>query len=82
MLLLALAAFVFAAEPQQDQEAAEQYFRVHGVYPSWYPYGAVRSYTAGYPYAYGYNYGAYPYGAVRSYYGAYPAYGYGYNYAY
>ncbi|XP_057377129.1 uncharacterized protein LOC130698489 [Daphnia carinata] len=85
-LILALAAFVFAAETQQDQETAEQYYRVHGVYPSWYSYGVVRNY--GYPYGYnaaaypyGLNYGAFPYG-VRSFYGAYPNYGYGYSYGY
>jgi hypothetical protein len=75
---VALAACVVSMETQ-DQETAEQYFRIHGVYPSWYPYGAtafngVRSYpyTAGYPY----TYGAYPaatYAGVKSFYGAYPA---------
>ncbi|XP_046637661.1 uncharacterized protein LOC124315952 [Daphnia pulicaria] len=65
LLLLALAAIVFAMETQ-DQESAEQYYRIHGVYPSWYPYGAVRAFGS---YPYGYNYGAYPFG-VRNYYGA------------
>jgi hypothetical protein len=78
LLLLALAAIVFAMETQ-DQESAEQYYRIHGVYPSWYPYGAVRAFGS---YPYGYNYGAYPFG-FRNYYGAaYPGYGYGYGYAY
>ena len=63
---------VLAAEPQQqDQEGAEQFYHIHGFYPSWYPaLGAVRVY----PYAYGhYNYyGAYPYGVIP---GAQPTYG-------
>jgi hypothetical protein len=53
----------------QDQETAEQYFRIHGVYPSWYPYGAtafngVRAFPyTGYPAA-----TAYPgYPAVAAY---------------
>ncbi|KAK4001938.1 hypothetical protein OUZ56_003802 [Daphnia magna] len=79
LLTLALATFVFAVETQQDQETAEQYYHVHGVYPSWYPYGAVRSYR--HPYPYGYQFGVFPYG-VRSFYGAYPNYGYGYSYGY
>jgi hypothetical protein len=67
LVLVALAACVVSMETQ-DQETAEQYFRIHGVYPSWYPYGAtafngVRSYpytgypTAAYP-------GYYPNGAI------------------
>ena len=45
----------------QDQETAEQYYQIHGVYPSWYPYGAtafngVRSYPyTGYPAATAYT---------------------------
>ncbi|KAI9561535.1 hypothetical protein GHT06_012494 [Daphnia sinensis] len=76
-LILALAAFVFAAETQQDQETAEQYYRVHGFYPSWYRYGVVRTY--GYPYPYSVNYGVTPYG-LHNYY--YPSYGYGFSYGY
>lgn len=87
--MLALAVVVFAAETKQDQETAEQYYHLHGAYPSWYPYGAVRAFgypygagrAFGYPYGYGYNYGAFPNG-VRSLYGAYPNYGYGYSYGY
>jgi hypothetical protein len=71
LVLVAMVACVLTAEVQ-DQEAAEQYFRIHGFYPSWYQYGAfagVRSFS-GYPY----TYGAYPtYAGVKSFYGAYPA---------
>ena len=55
-----MAACVVSMETQ-DQETAEQYFRIHGVYPSWYPYGAtafngVRSYPyTGYPAATAYT---------------------------
>ena len=66
----------------QDQETAEQYFRVHGVYPSWYQYGlnafnGVRS-LPGYPYTgyptvvAGVKNVAYPYAACPYAYGAYP----------
>ncbi len=79
---MALAACVFATGEVQDQEAAEQYYLTHGVYPSWYTYAGVRN--VAYP-----AYGAYPYGAYGAYpygfrYGAYPAraYGYGYSYGY
>ena len=97
LVLVALAACVVSQDQSQDQETAEQYFRIHGVYPSWYQYGAtafngVRSYpyTAGYPY----TYGAYPaatYAGVKSFYGGYPvvapastypAYSTGFGYAY
>ena len=61
LVLVALAACVVSMETQ-DQETAEQYFRIHGVYPSWYPYGAtaafngVRSYPyTGYPAATAYT---------------------------
>ena len=53
----------------QDQETAEQYYRIHGVYPSWYPYGAtafngVRAFPyTGYPAASAYP-GYYPSAAV------------------
>jgi aminopeptidase N len=32
---VALAACVFAMEGHQDQVAAEQYYHIHGVYPTW-----------------------------------------------
>ncbi|KAK4001936.1 hypothetical protein OUZ56_003800 [Daphnia magna] len=69
--LAALAACVVSMEAQ-DQEAAEQYYSIHGVYPKWYTYRtpgytAVQSYPylayAGYPSTYtGYpsTYTAYP----------------------
>ncbi len=89
MLLLALAAIVFAMETQ-DLESAEQYYRIHGVYPSWYLYG-VNAFNGfrGYPFA-GYPYPGYPITGYPS--AVYPAaaastvvknvaypYGYGYN---
>ncbi|EFX67129.1 hypothetical protein DAPPUDRAFT_331396 [Daphnia pulex] len=65
LVLVALAACAFAMEAQ-DQETAEQYYRIHGVYPSWYQYGVnafngVRAFPGytGYPYA-GYPYTGYP----------------------
>ncbi|KAI9561544.1 hypothetical protein GHT06_012503 [Daphnia sinensis] len=79
LVLVALAASVVSMETQ-DQEAAEQYYRVHGFYPAWYTYStpaytAVKSYPyvtyAGYP-------AAYPAGVknvIAPYYAAYP-YGY------
>nr|CAH0105557.1 unnamed protein product [Daphnia galeata] len=58
LVLVALTACVVSMETQ-DQETAEQYFRIHGVYPSWYPYG-VRAYPyTGYPAATAYT-GYYP----------------------
>ena len=73
LVLVALAACVFAET--QDQETAEQYFRVHGSYPSWYTYGntaytgaGVRAWSyptaaypaAAYPATYPYAYSGYP----------------------
>ncbi|XP_032798531.2 uncharacterized protein LOC116935307 [Daphnia magna] len=60
LVLVALAACVVSMETQ-DQEAAEQYYSIHGVYPKWYTYRtpgytAVQSYPylayAGYPSTY------------------------------
>nr|CAH0105569.1 unnamed protein product [Daphnia galeata] len=93
LVLVALAACVVSMETQ-DQETAEQYFRIHGVYPSWYPYGAtafngVRSYPytgypaatayTGYPVA-GFPTAAYPtaFAGVKNVVSPY-AYSYGYN---
>ncbi|XP_046637682.1 uncharacterized protein LOC124315992 [Daphnia pulicaria] len=41
LVFVDLAACVFAINDivQEDQAAAEQSYRVHGVYPSWYQYG-------------------------------------------
>lgn len=56
LVLVALAACVFAGEVQ-DQETAEQFYRINGFYPSWYnsalypAYAGLRSYP--YPYAAG-----------------------------
>jgi len=64
LVLVALFACVFAEA--QDQEAAEQYFRTYGYYPSWYSgfygagYAGVRS--GAYPYYSGYrSYSPYAY---------------------
>ncbi|EFX67121.1 hypothetical protein DAPPUDRAFT_262098 [Daphnia pulex] len=85
LVLVALAACAFAMEAQ-DQETAEQYYRIHGVYPSWYTnaFNGVRAFPgyAGYPYA-GYPFTGYPsavYPAASTVVKnvAYP-YGYGYN---
>ncbi len=40
LVLVALAACAFAMEAQ-DQESAEQSYRIHGVYPAWYQYGVA-----------------------------------------
>jgi hypothetical protein len=55
---VALAACVVSMETQ-DQETAEQYYRIHGVYPSWYPYGVRAFPYTGYPAAAAYP-GYYP----------------------
>ncbi|KZS18360.1 Uncharacterized protein APZ42_014831 [Daphnia magna] len=87
LVLVALAACVVSMETQ-DQEAAEQYYSIHGVYPKWYTYRtpgytAVQSYPylayAGYPSTYTTYPAAYTAGiknVVSPYYAAYP---YGYN---
>ncbi|XP_046637642.1 uncharacterized protein LOC124315935 [Daphnia pulicaria] len=91
LVFVALAACVFAMDAEvQDQAAAEQYYRIHGVYPSWYQYG-VNAFNGfrGYPFA-GYPYPGYPITGYPS--AVYPAaaastvvknvaypYGYGYN---
>ncbi|XP_032798544.2 uncharacterized protein LOC116935329 [Daphnia magna] len=87
LVLVALAACVVSMEAQ-DQEAAEQYYSIHGVYPKWYTYRtpgytAVQSYPylayAGYPSTYTAYPAAYTAGiknVVSPYYAAYP---YGYN---
>ncbi|XP_046637665.1 uncharacterized protein LOC124315956 [Daphnia pulicaria] len=80
LVLVALAACAFAMEAQ-DQESAEQYYRIHGFYPSWYPYGiafnGVRAFPGypftGYPAAVaGVKNVAYPYAPYPYAYGAYP----------
>jgi hypothetical protein len=90
LVLVALAACAFAMEAQ-DQETAEQYYRIHGVYPSWYQYG-VNAFNGfrGYPGYTGYSYAGYPFTGYPS--AVFPAaaasnvvknvvypYGYGYN---
>ncbi|XP_057377127.1 uncharacterized protein LOC130698487 [Daphnia carinata] len=78
LVLVALAACVVSMETQ-DQEAAEQYYRLHGYYPSWYSSFAYSGYPAAYPVAYpaastvGIKNVAYPYYAAYPYaYSAYP----------
>jgi hypothetical protein len=92
LVLVALAACAFAMETQ-DQESAEQYYRIHGVYPAWYQYGVnafngFRGYPfAGYPYPgypiTGYPSAVYPAAAastvVKNVAYPYPGYGYGFN---
>ncbi|XP_046442493.1 uncharacterized protein LOC124192943 isoform X2 [Daphnia pulex] len=93
LVLVALAACAFAMETQ-DQESAEQYYRIHGVYPSWYPYGVaafngVRAFPGypGYPYPgypiTGYPSAVYPAAAastfVKNVAYPYPGYPYGFN---
>jgi hypothetical protein len=94
LVFVALAACVFAMDAEvQDQAAAEQYYRIHGVYPSWYQYGVnafngFRGYPfAGYPYPgypiTGYPSAVYPAAAastvVKNVAYPYPGYGYGFN---
>ncbi len=61
---MALAACVFATGEVQDQETAEQFYRINGFYPSWYnsalypAYAGLRSY---YPYSAG---SYYPYAGL------------------
>ncbi|KAI9561533.1 hypothetical protein GHT06_012492 [Daphnia sinensis] len=86
LVLVALAACVVSMETQ-DQEAAEQYYRVHGFYPAWYTYNipaytAVKSYPyvayAGYPATYTTYPSAYT-TEVKGVVAPYAAYPYGYH---
>ncbi|KAK4001937.1 hypothetical protein OUZ56_003801 [Daphnia magna] len=68
LVLVALAACVVSMEAQ-DQEAAEQYYHIHGVYPKWYPYGATAvTGIRNYPYS---AYSSFP--TAYSTYNTYPA---------
>jgi hypothetical protein len=53
LVLVTLAAFVLSEE--HDQETAEQFFQIHGYYPTWYHHAPAV--YRGYPYYY--NYPAY-----------------------
>ncbi|XP_057377123.1 uncharacterized protein LOC130698484 [Daphnia carinata] len=70
LVLVALAACVVSMEAQ-DQEAAEQYYSIYGVYPSWYTYGATAfNGVRNYPYPYyptGFPFATYPNTVVKTY---------------
>ncbi|KAI9561534.1 hypothetical protein GHT06_012493 [Daphnia sinensis] len=68
LVLVALAACVVSMEIQ-DQEAAEQYYRVHGFYPTWYtPVATAVTGVRTYPYP---TYGSFPFTYAG--YNTYPA---------
>ena len=66
LVLAAVFACIFAEA--QDQEAAEQFFRNYGIYPSWYNHYnydyAVSSYPYGTAHKYVYNNAYYQHGYV------------------
>lgn len=60
LVLVTLATLVFGEDQQvQDQETAEQFYQIHGYYPTWYN---APVYRAGYYYNnYAYRYRTLPY---------------------